>query len=148
MRALHNDDNHHDGRPAIGMTSTYRKSAELLANGYVCYLVAGLLSEIAGLFEDADPKYVTNPGTQDLRARIADVEKTIPYFWFLFNAAPAYDRFNWSVHYATDEELKAWGSYRNAPSERIPFNQHIFSNFETGLSGWNNARVGIYDGIL
>ena len=62
----------------------------------------------------------------------------------MFNEPPLYDEFNWCVHLATDEELAEWGHYSKAPGERIPFNQHIFSHFKSGLLERRNARGGYY----
>lgn len=69
---------------------------------------------------------------------------TFPYFWFLFNDPPLYDRFNYCSHYATDEELQAWGGYAGVPYDRVPFSQYIYSHLEQALrGGWSN-RCGVY----
>ena len=107
--------------------------------------MAGYLTEIAALFEAADSKYIKEPATQGLRSVVALAESTVSYFWFLFNEAPAYDRFRWCASHATREELAEWGNYRRAPSGRITFDQRILSNLESGLGGWGNAGAGIYD---
>jgi hypothetical protein len=68
----------------------------------------------------------------------------MPYFWFIYNDAPPYDKFTWAVSHGTDEQLKKYGGYIGLPSDLIPFNQHIYSTLQSGLMGWSNGRVGAY----
>jgi hypothetical protein len=134
----------HSGKTAIGMDQEYSKVAVLLAALYVCYNVAGLVDEVAGLIENAPPKYVKQAGTDALRGFNARVATDFPYFWFLFNDPPLYDRYNYCSHHASNEELAAWEHYSNVPKDRVPFDQHIYSHLERALGGWSNARCGVY----
>jgi hypothetical protein len=144
MRDLHERSNWHHGRPTIGMEYQYTQTARLLASSYICYLLAGILDEFASLFEKAPKKYVENANTEELREVTASVPVTMPYFWFIYNDAPPYDKFNWAASHATDEQLKKYGGYIGLPTALIPFNQHIYTSLEHGLSGWSNGRVGTY----
>jgi hypothetical protein len=110
----------------------------------VNYLLSEILDEVAALFEKAPSKYVANPQTDELRRATQAVPQTLPYFWFIFNEAPAYDKFNWAVNHATDDQLKQYGGYQGLPSALIPFNQHIYSSLGSGLGAWSNTRVGAY----
>ena len=136
--------NIHASRPAIGDAQAYAPEARLLAALYVCYIMHGLLDEVARLLEEAPKTYVKDPGTATLRKQMNRLSAAFPYFWFVFNEQPMYDKFNWCIHHATDDELKEWGHYSKAPGERITFNQHIFSHFKTGLMDLSNTRVGRY----
>ncbi|MBR7825767.1 hypothetical protein KDK95_05565 [Actinospica sp. MGRD01-02] len=141
---LHEVSNVHATRPAVGDDQTYAPEARLLTALYVCYIVHGLFEEVARLLEEAPETYVKDPGTATLRKEMAHLSAVFPYFWFVFNEPPLYDKFNWCIYHATDDELKEWGHYSKAPGERITFHQHIFSHFKSGLMEWNNARVGRY----
>jgi hypothetical protein len=141
---LHQSGNVHATRPAVGDGQAYAPEARLLAALYVCSIVHGLLDEVASLLEQAPKTYVKEPGTAALRRELAKLAAAFPYFWFVFNEPPLYDRFNWCVHHATDDELAQWGHYSQAPGERIRFNKHIYSHFKSGLLEWRNARVGHY----
>lgn len=143
-RDLHERSNVHDGTTAIGLGQRYTPAAKLLASLYVCYTVAGILSEIAGLFERAPGKYVKSAGTADLRGIVDNVDIEFDYFWFLFNDPPLYDRFLYCIHHATDEELAMWGGYGNAPKERVPFDQNIYGHLLRALGGASNVRCGQY----
>jgi hypothetical protein len=144
-RQLHEQNNIHYGGTEIGMRQPYSRAADLLASLYVAYILAGLLLEAARLIEGAPSRYISNAGTAELRALAESVDRRFPYFWFLFNDPPLYDRFNYCVSHATNEELEEWGSYENVPTERVPFNQHIYSHFESSLESWSNARGGTYE---
>lgn len=143
-RDLHENANVHNGQTQIGMGQVYTEVAVLLGYLYVCYLLAALLDEAASFFERAPQKYLTMPGTTDLRAATARVPAEFPYFWFLFNDPPLYDRFNYCIHHATDDELKAWGGYAGVPFDRVPFSQYIYGHLQQALGGWRNARCGEY----
>jgi hypothetical protein len=131
-------------RPAIGDDQTYAPVARLLAVLYVCYIVHGLLDELAMLLEQAPEHYVKDPGTATLRKEMAKLAPAFDYFWFVFNEPPIYDKFNWCIYHATDDELKEWGHYSKAPGERIPFNQHIYNHFKSSLLEQTNGRAGYY----
>lgn len=147
-RDLHEQPNNYDGKTHIGMTQPYAGAAILLAYLYVCYLLGAILDEAADLFERAPAKYMADPGTKGLRAATRRVPADFPYFWFLFNAPPLYDRFQYCIHHATDAELAAWGGYANVPFDRVPFSQYIYSQFRDSLNGWSNARCGQYGSPL
>ncbi|MFG2943222.1 hypothetical protein [Streptomyces sp. NPDC048282] len=143
-RDLHDNSNVRYGDTRLGMRQPYSKIAVLLASLYLCYLTAGFLDEAAGLIEGAPPKYISQAGTENLRELTGSVPEKFPYFWFLFNDPPLYDRFNYCIHHATDEELRDWGGYANVPKERVPFSQHIYGSLQSSLTGWGNARCGNY----
>jgi hypothetical protein len=115
---------------------------------HLCYIIAGMLDEITALFERAPSEYMNEAGTRDLHSLTATVPSEFPYFWFMFNEPPLYDRFIFCVSHATNGELVEWGGYHNIPLERIPFNQHIYSHFQAALNGWNNKRCGEYQSPL
>lgn len=145
MRELHYRSNWHAGEPAIGMDSEYTQAATLLATVYVAYMTAGYLDEVTGLLERGTALgYFREAGTTELRGLIDGVPRELPYLWFLFNEAPLHDKFEWAGNHATDEELERVGGYANLPSADIKFNQDIYPNFERGLVGWENRRVGHY----
>jgi hypothetical protein len=143
-RELHEGSNVHSGKPTIGMDGHYSSTATLLASVYCCYLVAGFLDELMGFFEKAPAMYMTDPATMDVRAVTQIVPSSVPYFWFIFNEAPLYDRFIWAIHHVTDKDLARYGHYSNVPSDLIAFNQQIYAHFRDGLGGWGNRRVGDY----
>jgi hypothetical protein len=143
-RQLRSASNVYDGKPAVGMHSGYAPAASLLGLVYTAFLVAGVLDEVMGVFEAAPSRYIAEAGTSGLRSLTAKVPETIRYFWFVFNEASSYDRFNWAVHYATDEQLAAHGGYAGLPSDLIPFTADIFGNIQQALGGWRNERVGPY----
>lgn len=143
-RELHEHSNVYGSKTWIGLGQRYTEAAALLGYLYVCYLLAATLDEVASFFESAPTKYMADPGTFDLRAATARVPAEFPYFWFLFNDPPLYDRFNYCVHHATDEELAAWGGYANVPLARVPFDQHIYSHLQRALGGYQNSRCGEY----
>lgn len=143
-RDLHEHANVYNGQTRIGMDQAYTQTAVLLAYLYICYLLAAILDEAASLFEQGPRKYIADPGTADLRAATARATDGFPYFWFLFNDPPLYDRYNYCIHHATDDELKTWGGYAGVPHDRVPFSQHIYSHLQHALSGWHNVRCGEY----
>jgi hypothetical protein len=143
-RDLHEQSNIYDGQTRIGLEQRYTETAVLLGCLYVCYLLAASLDEVANFFEAAPPKYMADPGTTDLRAATARVPAEFPYFWFLWGDPPLYDRFNFCVHHATDEELAEWGGYANVPLDRVPFDQYIYSHLQRVLGGYRNVRCGEY----
>ncbi|MEW2548351.1 hypothetical protein AB0910_21720 [Streptomyces sp. NPDC047002] len=143
-RDLHDNSNVHYGGARIGMRQNYSKVAVLLASLYLCYLTAGLIDEAAGLIEGAPEKYISRAGTDELRDLSQRVPVTFPYFWFLFNEPPLYDRFNYCVHHATDDELQEWGGYPGVPKDRVTFDQHIYSHLQHVLGGRSNVRCGEY----
>jgi len=143
-RELHDRSNFHAGTTAIGMDQPYSKVAVLLASLYVSYLLAGILDEIAARLESAPPRNIADPGTASLRRLTANLSSRLSYFWFVFNEAPLYDRFNYAVHHVSDEDLAAYGHYSNVPSEMVPFDQHIYHHLGNALRGVSSARCGIY----
>ncbi|MFI8302793.1 hypothetical protein ACIF80_04950 [Streptomyces sp. NPDC085927] len=145
VRDLHERSNWHNGQTGVGIGQPYTDAAKLLAALYVCFCVAGLLGEVAGVVDRAPAKYYTDSGTADLWSLIRAVSEDYPYFWFLFNDAPLYDRFLYCIHHASEVDLVEWGGYAEVPLERVPFNQHIYSHFRDGLNGWSNIRWGSYN---
>lgn len=143
-RELHDRNDHDGGATEVGVSQPYSRIAVLLAELYVCYLVAGLLTEVAALIESAPAKYVKEAGTASLREAVDRIPAELSYFWFLFNDPPLYDKFNWCVNHATDKELAKWGGYSGAPNGRIPFTQHVYSQLQQALGGGSNARCGEY----
>lgn len=147
-RMLHEHNNVRSGETSIGMSQPYSKPAILLAALYVCYCLAGLLDEVVRLIESAPPKYITDPGTAALRQVASRVPSEFPYFWFLFNEAPLYDKFNYASYHVSADELASYGHYSKVPSEMVTFDQHIYSHLQRALSGWSNTRCGVYESPL
>jgi hypothetical protein len=143
-RDLHEHANVHNGWTQIGMDQQYTQTAVLLACLYVCYLLAAILDEAASLFEQAPAEYMTDPGTTALRSATARVSAEFPYFWFLFNDPPLYDRFAYCSTHASTEELAEWGGYANVPFDRVPFSRYIYDHLKHALGGWSNSRCGVY----
>jgi hypothetical protein len=121
---------------SLGMGQEYTKAAILLTSLYVCFCLAGILEEVAGLFEAAPQKYIHDPGTTDIRALAALVPSDFPYFWFLFNEAPLYDKFKF--HRVNDQALKTYASYQDLPSELVTFDLDIYGHLQSVLGGWSN----------
>ncbi len=144
-RDLHDNSNVRYGDTRVGMRQNYSKVAVLLASLYMCYLTAGLIDEAAGLIEGAPEKYISRAATEELRNLTQSVSDKFPYFWFLFNDPPLYDRFNYCVHHATDDELREWGGYPEVPKDRVIFDQHIYSHLQHALGGWSNLLCGVYE---
>jgi hypothetical protein len=143
-RELHERSNVHSSQPTVGMNGTYSQAAALMAHCYVAYLLADTMNEIASFLERAPELYVAEAGTEEIRALTTTVPTSIPYFWFIDNEAPLYDRFNHAVNISTDEELEKYGGYEGLATSLLKFESSIYSHFKSGLDGWNNQRVGIY----
>lgn len=142
-RDLHVSANVHSGGTGVGIPQPYAPAARLLASTYVGFLLAGFAEELCVSLESAPTKYVSDPGTTELRNAL-QAAQAVRYFWFLRNDASDHDKFNWAVHHATDEELALAGGYIGLDSRQISFNESIYASFQAGLSGWRNARVGVY----
>lgn len=147
-RNLHKSSNHHSGKTAIGMGQEYTDSAVLLASLYVCFCVAGILDEMAALFEGAPELYIRDAGTGDIRRLAASVPEDFSYFWFLFNGAPLYDKFNYAIHHVDDKVLAEYGGFQGVPSELVAFDYDIYRHLDSAIGGWSNARVGTYTSPL
>ncbi|MDX3486617.1 DUF5677 domain-containing protein [Streptomyces sp. ID05-18] len=140
-RDLRDQSNWHGKRTSIGLEHPYSDTSALLASLYVSYLVAGLLDEAATLIENAPDKYISNAGTTNLRKAVSRVSRNFPYFWFLFNDPPQYDRFMYCIHHVDPEDVKNFGGYSNVPLKDVPFNQHIYDNLKHSLY---SARTTLY----
>jgi hypothetical protein len=147
-RELHESSNVYHGKPAIGMDRPYSSVARLLASLYVCYLVAGVLDEIASLHDNAPRKFISEPGTEQLHSLVSRVSTKYSYFWFLFNDPPLYDKFIHCVSHATEDEVVSYGHYSNAPNDLIMFNQSVYGHLKEALNGWHNVKVGTYTSPL
>jgi hypothetical protein len=143
-RELHDHSNFYAGTTTIGMDQPYSKAAVLLASLYVSYLLAGILEEIAARLESAPPKNIADPGTASLRRLTSGLSSWFSYFWFVFNEAPLYDRFNYATYHISGEDLAAYGHYSKVPSEMVPFDQHIYNHLENVLRGVAGGRCGMY----
>lgn len=60
----------------------------------------------------------------------------------MFNDPPLYDRYNYGIHHASDDELTEWGGYANVSLDRVPFDQHIYRHLRYALGDWSNQRCG------
>ena len=143
-RDLRQRNNIHRRQTVLGFDQPYEKVAVLLASLYVCFLVTGMLEEIAGVLEKAPARYIADAGTAALRSLTSQTAQRFSYFWFIFNEAPLLDKFNYCIHHVSDEELATFKHYGNIPSERIPFNMHIYGHLKDALDGWSNLRCGEY----
>jgi hypothetical protein len=133
--------NSYDGKTRIGLNQTYTDYAVLLGYLYVCYLLAATMDEAASFFEEAPPKYMADAGTIGLRAATARVPADFPYFWFLTNDPPLWDRYNYCSHHTTGQEREAWGGgYEDVPFEDVPFDQHIYPHLEMSYGFWENWK--------
>jgi hypothetical protein len=147
-RNLHVGSNQFSGKPAIGMGQEYSGAAVLLASLYVCFCLAGILDEIAGLIEAAPVENVRDAATAEIRALTTSVPKDFPYFWFLFNEAPLYDKFNYAIHHVDDEELAKYSDYEGVPSDVVTFDHDIYRHLSSAIGAWSNIRVGRYESPL
>lgn len=147
-RNLHNRNNVHSGRTAIGMGQNYSESAILLASLYVCFCLAGILDEMAALFEAAPQLYIRDAGTDDIRRLTASVPLDFSYFWFLFNEAPLYDKFNFAVYRVDDDDLAGYGGYQGVPGALVPFDYEIYRHLDSAIRWCSNTRVGTYKSPL
>lgn len=143
-RSLHVRSNHYDGKTGVGIDRAYEKSAILLSVLYVLFSVAGIVDEIASCLEVAPKVSIADPGTTEVRTLRTEPDTRFSYFWFIFNDAPSYDRFNHAIHHTSDEQLKKYGGYLGVPSSDIEFDMHIYGHLKSALSGWSNGRVGQY----
>jgi hypothetical protein len=143
-RQLHESSNFFSGQTAVGMDQRYTKASILLAALYVAYLLAGILDEVAGFLEAAPKKYVRDAGTGDLRSLTESVPRNFPYFWFLFNPPPLWDKFTYAVHHIDDQELKKFGGYENIPDSVVTFDSDIYQHLRSAITAWINGRVGAY----
>lgn len=143
-RELHEDRNVHSGAPSIGLGSSPTTASRLLALAYVCHLLAGVFGELCGLYDDAPSRYIAEPGTTELRRLLEEVDRSVAYLWFVHNDAPPYDRFKWSIYFASEKELREFGGFSGVPSHLVSFDSSIYSNFRDGLSVWSNAKCGRY----
>ena len=142
VRNLRQRSNWHRRQTILGFSEPYEKTAVLLASLYVCFLLTGILEEIAGLLENAPSQYIADPGTTELRSLTNQTQQRYSYFWFIFNEAPLYDKFNYCVNHVNDEELAILQHYSNILSSRIPFDMHIYGHLRDALGGWSNRRCG------
>jgi hypothetical protein len=136
--------NWHSRQTVLGFDQPYEKTAVLLASLYVCFLLTGILEEIAGLLEDAPPRFIADAGTTELQRLTSQTQQRFNYFWFIFNEAPLYDKYNYCIEHVNDEELAALGHYRNIPSERIPFDKRIHAHLKHALADSFNVRCDKY----
>lgn len=143
-RLLHDRSNFYDGGTAVGMGRAYAKAAVLLAALYVAYLLAGILDEVAGFFEAAPKTYVEDAATSDLRDLTASVYANFPYFWFIFNSPPLWDKFNYAIHHVDDAVLAGYGGYANIPDAAIPFDWDIYRHLTSAIGRSGTSRVGVY----
>lgn len=143
-RELHRSSNGHTKFTGVGIQQAYEPAALLLAAVYACHMLADILDEIAELFEKAPKTYIEEAGTVDIRAAAAAARARFPYFWFLYNEPPVYDKFLCAIHHLTNEERDRLGSYQNVPADRVKFNQHIYAQFVSSLQDWSNYMVGEY----
>ena len=140
-RELHISPNDYDARTRIGLSQTYTEFAVLLGYLYVCFLLAATLDEAASLFEHAPGKYMTDPGTTDLRAATTRLPVEFPYFWFLTNDPPVWDRYNYCLHHTTKQERDTWGGgYENVPFGQVLFDQHIYPHLKMSYGFWENNK--------
>ncbi len=147
-RDLHQRNNWHRRQTILGFDQPYEKTAILLASLYVCFLLTGILEEIAGLLEKAPLRYISDAGTTELRSLTGQTQQRFNYFWFIFNEAPLYDKFNYCIHHVSDEELSTLKHYSNIPSKRITFDMHVYSHLKSALSSSFNGRCGNYTSPL
>jgi hypothetical protein len=140
--------NVHSFRTAPGFDQPYTKFATLLASLYVCFLLTGFVEEIAGLLENAPSNYIADAGTVEIKRLTRQTPQLFGYFWFIFNEAPLYDKFNYCIEHISNEELAMLKHYSNIPSERIPFEKHIYGHLQSTLGGWSNAKCGEYKSPL
>jgi hypothetical protein len=143
-RELHQRNNVHKRQTVLGFDQPYEKTAILLASLYVCFLLTGILEEIAGLLENAPPRYISDADTTELRSLTDQTQQSFHYFWFIFNEAPFYDKFMYCIHHASNEELATLKHYSNIPGERITFDMRIYGHFKGALSSSFNERCGDY----
>ncbi|TWE29781.1 hypothetical protein [Prauserella muralis] len=147
-RSLCEPSNIYDGQPNVGMRYPYARNAVLLAHLYAAFLMAGIIQELALLFENAPKKYISKPATAMLR-HVAEVpEREFNYFWFLFNKAPLYDKYNFCIYHLTYEELAEIGGYPKISGDQIPFDHDIFGHLNSALASWSNAKCGVYESPL
>lgn len=143
-RELRERNNEHSLSTTPGFNQPYTRTATLLVSLYVCFLLTGLMEEIAGLLEHAPLQHIADAGTNEIRNLTGQTSQQFNYFWFIFNDAPLYDKFNYCIHHVSEEELATVGHYSNIPSERVPFQKHVYGHLQEVLVGWSNRRCGFY----
>lgn len=143
-RQLHENANNHVGGFHVGIAQAHEPVSRLLAALYAAHLTAMVVSEVADMFETAPSRYISEPGTKEVRKLLAEFERRFDYFWFVFNDAPLYDRWIFGVNEASDDDLKAAGGYPGLATESIKFDAGIFEHLRRTLTPWGNSRVGPY----
>ncbi|MCH6229720.1 hypothetical protein MK786_03110 [Microbacterium sp. CFH 31415] len=143
-QSLHDPDNTRSGRARVGFAQPYDRRSVLLALLYAIWLTTHLLDEIANMLETAPPRYISDPGTSELRVAINHARERFQYFWFIDNDTPLWDRFNYAVHHVSDDELERAGGYAGIDSDEIPFPWDAYQRLKTVLGNWSNTRVGEY----
>jgi hypothetical protein len=143
-RSLHSNNNVHESITRSGMSQPYDPKASLLAVMYVMHLLADTLDTVAGFLENAPDYYIKDPGTSSIREATSAARSRFSYFWLIYNKPTDYDKFNYAIHHVSDEDLNKYGGYMMVPDKLIPFNQHIYGQFQGALGSWSNSRCGKY----
>ncbi len=145
FRDLRKDNNQHSFSTMIGFDKPYTQAATILGYLYTLYNASGIIGEMINVIKSADSEYIVDPRTNELEAVIAKINSHFNYFWYIFNEASDYDKFNYCVNVMKDKEFNAIGrDYTIANSTDIPFNKEIYGNLQSALGGWSNVRVGKY----
>ena len=143
-RNLCDESNVHYGGTGIGLKQPYSRVAVLLAHAYLVFLVAGFLEEIISLIDRAPSEHIQQPQTERLSGFVEYSYQSIRYFWFIYNEASNYDKYEWAIPHATEDQLEQAGGYEGLSSSLITFEAHIFERFSGAFGSWDNLKCGAY----
>lgn len=143
-RSLHVNSNHHMGGTQSGLRQQYDPASVLLSAMYVIWLLRTLLEEICFVIDRAPSEYFAEAGTSELHLLLDQIPARYGYFWFVWNEAPLWDKYNHAVVHATDEQLRQAGGFAGLGSSEVKFDYNILGHFKSGLTSWSNLRVGNY----
>jgi hypothetical protein len=145
---LHDPSNFHDTVPGVGLRQPYDRRAVLLAMLYAAWIASDLADEIADMLEAAPSRYIAAPGTDDLRVATAFVRKRLGYFWFLQDEPPLWDRYEYAIREATDQQLRASGGYAGIDAAQVHCEWNAYERLKRALLTSHNQRAGTYPSPL
>jgi len=144
FRDLHKNSNEHSFKTMVGFDKPYKESTKLLASIYNAKIAVSIIKELIEALKGGPSDFLQNINSQEIESLCDAIESRNP-FWFIFNDATNYDKFEQAVNITPAEELNAiGGDYTKLSNEQVKFERDIMRRFEGSLGGWHNQRVGRY----
>lgn len=146
FRTLRTKNNWHSGmRTMIGTEYPYEQSATLLAYCYTIHNAIGFLEELAEVLDNAPAENFKDSGSEDIHKVIAAMKQRYPYFWYIFNDAPDYAKFNYCIYQMPRDEFDAIGNdYRRVDPSIVAFNKDIYGSFSKSMIQQSTTGAGVY----